>query len=240
MCAPRPPGPGRSRGDRSAARFDGTAARRPALRRWTRATRRPCAGSVAVEASWRLTRSVRGHEAPGRTRRRALAQHLVYVGDRNHGQAALGQVARDHAQKGPAGVSAADDLREARGSEDQVEAPAEVELGRIAQDGRDRQPSCCGRRTSSPSSGSSLSLAQRSVSSASSSATLPSAPNSRVARRPPGQLAVVREVASHATVLEIVEGDALGPTGAHSIPVASLPALVDLRAASPSATAPRR
>ena len=70
--------------------------------------------------------------------RRALAQHLVDVHERDHGHAGRGQVACDHAQERLPLGPAAHDLREADGRDDQVEASAEVERGGIARDGRHR------------------------------------------------------------------------------------------------------
>ena len=85
---------------------------------------------------------------PGR-RRRALAQHLIDVHHRDHGQTGHGQVARDHAQERLPFALAADDLREADGREDQVEASSEIELGGIPVMGVTDSPRASARLTSS-------------------------------------------------------------------------------------------
>ena len=119
-------------------------------------------------------------------------------------------MACDHAQERSPRALAADGLRKADGREDEVEAPAEVELGRIAQDGRDRQPAGLGTEAELfdqlP-----VELVGPEVRQPGQLERDPAGTRSQLQGRggPPRQPAEVRQVARAAALLEIVEDDAL-------------------------------
>ena len=193
----------------------GRLVRRPALRRWTPRFQVTCAPpSVSVTAScWQTKvrpRARRRWRGAGVAHSRSTSSTSTIA---TTARPAHGQVARDHAQERLPLAPAADRLRQADGRDDQVEASAEVELGRITRHGRDRQP---------PRFGTADQLFEQvmvevvrpEIRQPGQLERDPAGARSQLEGRagPPGQLAVVREVLGAATLLEIVEDDALGPS----------------------------